>query len=362
MLENAINELGYTGTGLLPSVSSTVRKEAESLGISSTLSLKKQLDKIIEGRWQFVCKVNPVKDTVQIRTIYVKNNKPIPFILPDNLTLEQRKNYPMKIKRELKNQFNDQINKRIIPHLRRRDYDIQSKIIFRMEATMKDTEGEKSVNREVHTRPIMVRLKSGADRNRFFQQVEEQWEQTYNKFSKFGTERKNPEEWIINIEEDVLNPEVEMNRDDYNNGNSSYYWFLYSISSFTLDIIFPFRENNPNDEAQVLTGPVETFIDNKLVSSEEWEEQVPDEKEVENEKYANPRQSDGRNKRAKAKARANQHRGGFYFEPPDCLKHRESGVIVIDNKNEYCFKYAVCASLHYNDKHREHPKRHTQYE
>ena len=114
---------------------------------------------------------------------------------------------------------------------------------------------------------------------------------------------------------------------------------LYSISSFTLDIIFPFRENNPNDEDQVLTGPVETFIDNKLVSSEEWKEQVPDEKEVENEKYANPRQSDGRNKRAKAKARANQHRGGFYFEPPDCLKHSESGVIVIDNKNEYCFKY-----------------------
>ena len=134
----------------------------------------------------------------------------------------------------------------------------------------------------------MVRLKSGADRNRFFQQVEEQWEQTYNKFSKFGTERKNPEEWIRNIEEDVLNPEVEMNRDDYNNGNSSYYWFLYSISSFTLDIIFPFRENNPNDEAQVLTGPVETFIDNKLVSSEEWEEQVPDEKEVENEKSQIP--------------------------------------------------------------------------
>ena len=33
VLENAINELGYTGTGLLPSVSSTVRKEADSLGI-----------------------------------------------------------------------------------------------------------------------------------------------------------------------------------------------------------------------------------------------------------------------------------------------------------------------------------------
>lgn len=89
LTENAINELGYTGTGLLPSVSSTVRKEAESLGISSALSLKKQLEKIIEGSRQFVCKVNP-------------------FILPDNLTLEQRKNYPMKIKRKLKNQFNDQ--------------------------------------------------------------------------------------------------------------------------------------------------------------------------------------------------------------------------------------------------------------
>ena len=101
-----------------------------------------------------MCKVNPVKDTVQIRTRYVKNNKHIPFILPDNLTVEQRKNYPMKIKRELKNQFNDQINKRIVPHLRRRDYDIQGEI---KEATMKDNEGEQSVNREVHTRPIMVR-------------------------------------------------------------------------------------------------------------------------------------------------------------------------------------------------------------
>ena len=79
----------------------------------------------------------------------------------------------------------------------------------------------------------------------------------------------------------------------------------------------------------------------KLVSSEEWEEQVPDEKEVENEKYANPRQSDGRNKRGKTTASANQHRGGFYFDPPDCLKHRESGVIVIDHKKEYCFKYDV---------------------
>ena len=55
-------------------------------------------------------------------------------------------------------------------------------------------------------------------------------------------------------------------------------------------------------------------------------------------------------------------RGVFYFELPYCLKYANIGTITIDNKDEYCFKYSVCCSLHYNDCHREHPRRHAQYE
>ena len=64
----------------------------------------------------------------------------------------------------------------------------------------------------------------------------------------------------------------------------------------------------------------------------------------------------------KAKARAKHKRGGFFFGMIDCLKNSKSGIIQIDNRNEYCFKYSVCACLHKDDEKREHPNRHKQYE
>ena len=54
---------------------------------------------------------------------------------------------------------------------------------------------------------------------------------------------------------------------------------MYSISPFQLEIDFPFGENNPNDVAQSLHGAIETYIDGKLVSSQEWEQANPNHEE-----------------------------------------------------------------------------------
>ena len=87
-------------------------------------------------------------------------------------------------------------------------------------------------------------------------------------------------------------------------------------------------------------------------------------KEEKNPKYSQPREEDGNNKRKKAVARGKKRklRGGFYFELPDFLKNSKSGCICIDNKNEYCLKYDNACAEHFNDCHREHPRRHQQYE
>ena len=67
---------------------------------------------------------------------------------------------------------------------------------------------------------------------------------------------------------DALNPEVELNREDYHEGNSWEYWKLQYIEKFVLEIQFTYNNNDPTHQAQVLKGPIEHFIDGKLVSSE----------------------------------------------------------------------------------------------
>lgn len=73
---------------------------------------------------------------------------------------------------------------------------------------------------------------------------------------------------------------------------------------------------------------------------------------------------DGRNKRAKAAARAKHadKRCGFYFDPPYFIKRNESGCICIDNKGQFCLKYAIACADHLRDIERYHPNRHKQYE
>ena len=154
-----------------------------------------------------------------------------------------------------------------------------------------------------------------------------------------------------------------MNREDYSEGNYWDYWSIYSIKSMTIEIQFPFSKNNSTHVAQVMKGPIEHYIEDRLVSSEEWREQkIEDEDEI-NSKYSQPREEDGNNKRKKAVARSKQRRirGGFYFEPPSFIKNSKSGCICIDNKNQFCLKYAILCD-HLNDFHRGNPRRYLQYD
>ena len=91
-------------------------------------------------------------------------------------------------------------------------------------------------------------MKSGADRNKFFKRINEEWTGVYRRFIS--------ENVLRNIDEDVLNPEVKMNREYYNEGNYWDYWSIYSIKSMTVEIQFPFSKNNSTHQTQVMKGPI----------------------------------------------------------------------------------------------------------
>ena len=86
MLENAIEKLGYTVTGKFPSISITIRREAEKRVISSKLTTKRQLELILNEHWQFETVINPQLDKVLIKAVYVYNGKQQEFFIPENLT------------------------------------------------------------------------------------------------------------------------------------------------------------------------------------------------------------------------------------------------------------------------------------
>ena len=112
--------------------------------------------------------------------------------------------------------------------------------------------------RNPHTQIMSVRLSSGEDRRKFFKAVLDEWNAMYNKFSLYTTSSEKREEkyFLHRIDEDVMNPEVNMNRDDYNKENSATYWFIHSIIKLKLEIQFPYIENNHNDQTQVMKGPI----------------------------------------------------------------------------------------------------------
>ena len=197
--------------------------------------------------WRLESEVNPRKDIVTITERYVNKytGKHSKLIIPESLSREERLNYPMRIKDELKPTFKQEINRRIIPALRRRDYDAQPYVRFTSIVEVKNNEGEIRV-RPVHTRKWRIRIRSGAERNRFFEEITRKWEGVFKSFRS--------ENWIRRIgdvfgtfedEEEPLNPEIEMNQEEKNYNNSWDYWTLYSIKSFTLEIEFTFRDNNP---------------------------------------------------------------------------------------------------------------------
>lgn len=78
----------------------------------------------------------------------------------------------MKLQRKLKNIFLEQINRRIIPHMRNADYAVSPSIILEVPITMTDNEDPPHFKRlQPDTKRMTVHLKSGAERNKFFDEV-----------------------------------------------------------------------------------------------------------------------------------------------------------------------------------------------
>ena len=185
---------------------------------------------------------------------------------------------------EIEDKMKREMNTRILKHINRTDiengYDFPCNVRLGVNLDMKNNEGEIK-HFKPHTKRIKIQLKNGADRERLFKKIEEEWNGVYN---KFGYRGNNP---LVNISEDVLNPEISMNREDYNEKNSWDYWQIYSIKNYELDIQFTYNENDPTHKPQVMKGPIEYFIDGKRVSSEEWKQ----DKDEEDEEEPNPKRT-----------------------------------------------------------------------
>ena len=172
---------------------------------------------------------------MNILSSYVRNSHEEPFVLPEDISREERKIYPIQLLEEkIEKEFKNEMKKRILPRLRHTD-NAHAKVRFKMKTTMKNTEGE-SRNREIHTRPIEINLSIARERNQIFEEVKQEWVNVQNIFFIHATGERAPEQWFRAIHHNVLNPEIEMNQEDFVSGNSSDYWFLYSIDSFELEI------------------------------------------------------------------------------------------------------------------------------
>ena len=243
-----VRQLGYNGAFEVKPIREFIRRKAIGHDFLKTpAGYRRMVETLIRGNWQMESKVNPENDSATITAKYIINDEKKEFILPDNLSAEQRKEYPLLVKDQLTPRFKEQINKRILPHLKRKDYDTVAKVRFKMELKMRNQE-QKERERTVHTKQFDIRLKSGADRNKFFKRIDEEWTGVYRRFIS--------ENVLRNIDEDVLNPEVKMNREDYNEGNYWDYWSIYSIKSMTVEIQFPFIKNNSTHQTQVMKGPI----------------------------------------------------------------------------------------------------------
>ena len=261
----------------------------------------------------------------------------------------------------LEEKFLNEINRSMIPHIPHSliEHDLEARARLTIMLRMENSEGDIKT-RKVHTKLIPFRLRSGKDRRRFFQTIRDEWIGVLNKYTKYAVGERGTEAWL----RDFMNPEEEMNREDNNEEKSWDYWKIYAIISYKLDIQFPYELNKPTHRAQIMTGSIQHFINGETISSEDWKEEHPDVKDnieiIPDRKQAE--EYDGSNKRIKANARKkHDRRAGFYFDPPTCLQQPKSGCICIDNKDEFCAKYAISAVDNY-EKHSEHPRRHKQWE
>ena len=68
----------------------------------------------LRGHWRFKTKVNPLADTVNILSTYVRNSHEEHFVLPEDISREERKNYPIQLLEEkLEGEYKKEIKDRI---------------------------------------------------------------------------------------------------------------------------------------------------------------------------------------------------------------------------------------------------------
>ena len=109
-----VRQLGYNGAFEMKPIREFLMRKAVAYDFPKThAGYRRVVETLIRGNWQMESKVNPDNDSATITARYIVGDETKEFILPNNLSAEQRKEYSLLVKDQLTPRFKEQINKRL---------------------------------------------------------------------------------------------------------------------------------------------------------------------------------------------------------------------------------------------------------
>ena len=172
-------QLGYKKRCVLKDIREFIRQVAKKQNYKIVRSnYHLAVNELLSRRWIIESKINPKNDSAEFVVSYFEDEKKADFILPDDLSAEERKAYPMTLlKTDIKEMMKREMNTRILKHINRTDiengYDFPCDVNLKVNLDMKNNEGEIK-HFKPQTKKIKIQLKNGADRERLFKKIEEE--------------------------------------------------------------------------------------------------------------------------------------------------------------------------------------------
>ena len=242
---------------------------------------KKYIHKHIQNKkgfdnWTIIV---PRNDSAEV-LLKPKNGDMLP--IPENLSPERRKYYPIEVLQSLISSIKRDSIIPIINHIKPENRDIDLACSVRIIGNfVVESENGTLLNKHCQTKPTVISLRSSTNFTKAIQTLREQWNGSWKRFiagHEIGAERIRLSQIGENILEDreevaFENPEIEMNNGDVIK-EGEYEWNLIGIKNFAITFQFLYRDNNPNDVANVMIAGNDVRYINGVLDGTFTEEQI----------------------------------------------------------------------------------------
>ena len=145
-------KLGYKGKFKDADIKKFIREVAKKRHYKiQKSSYHLAVNELLANRWVVETKINPKNDSADFVVQYYEGDEKKYFILPEDLTAEERKAYPMtllhdEIEEKLKREMNTRILNTLIEQILRMDMIFLLILVLVVDLEMKDNEGDDKSN------------------------------------------------------------------------------------------------------------------------------------------------------------------------------------------------------------------------